>query len=100
MEDMADKAAMVSKEDDVNKIKQEIKDNLKLADYQLEELRDLEKKKKDLVIKLGNIEVSRALLASEVESLNRKYRHFEDKISYEYGPNAVIDINTGEITLK
>lgn len=72
----------------------------KLEDNELETLRTLDAKFKQLKGILGELEIQKHEVMGEVRVLRTSFGEEEKKLVEKYGAESVINLQTGEITKK
>jgi hypothetical protein len=70
----------------------------KLTKEELESLQTLVNNYNNVKIKIADTEIAKDVLMKEIESLKTSYVVEEKKLSEKYGNDAVINIQTGEIS--
>ena len=73
---------------------------MKLTQEELELIQSLNTDFTKLKISLGNLELQKQSLLSEVDSLKQKFVDNEMDLINKYGADSVINIQTGEVTAK
>lgn len=70
----------------------------KLTKEELESLQTLVNNYNNVKIKIADTEIAKDVLMKEIESLKTSYVVEEKKLSEKYGNDAVINVQTGEIS--
>lgn len=73
---------------------------MKLTQEELELIQSLNTDFTKLKISLGNLELQKQSILSEVDSLKQKFVDNEMDLINKYGADSVINIQTGEVTAK
>jgi hypothetical protein len=73
---------------------------MKLTQEELELIQSLNTDFTKLKISLGNLELQKQSLLSEVDVLKQKFVDNEMDLINKYGADSVINIQTGEVTAK
>jgi hypothetical protein len=73
---------------------------MKLTQEELELVQNLNTDFTKLKIALGNLELQKQSLLSEVDGLKQKFIDNEMDLINKYGADSVINIQTGEVTAK
>lgn len=73
---------------------------MKLTQEELELIQSLNTDFTKLKISLGNLELQKQSLLSEVDSLKQKFVDNEMDLINKYGAESVINVQTGEVTAK
>jgi len=73
---------------------------MKLTQEELELVQTLNTDFTKLKISLGNLELQRQSILSEVDNLKLKFIENETELINKYGADSVINIQTGEVTTK
>jgi hypothetical protein len=72
----------------------------KLTEEQLKELQGLNQKNQEIRLQLGELEVQKAILLPQVDVIRKEFADLEARLIKEYGENATINIQTGEVSHK
>jgi len=73
---------------------------MKLTQEELELVQTLNTDFTKLKISLGNLELQKQSILSEVDNLKLKFIENETDLINKYGADSVINIQTGEVTTK
>ena len=73
---------------------------MKLTQEELELVQTLNTDFTKLKISLGNLELQRQSILTEVDYLKLKFIENETELINKYGADSVINIQTGEVTTK
>ncbi len=73
---------------------------MKLSKEELEEVQSLNTEYTKKKIMLGDLEIQKATIISEIASLKMKFAQNEKKLIDKYGKDSVINIQTGEVQQK
>lgn len=73
---------------------------MKLTQEELELVQTLNTDFTKLKISLGNLELQRQSILTEVDNLKLKFIENETELINKYGADSVINIQTGEVTTK
>ena len=73
---------------------------MKLTQEELELVQTLNTDFTKLKISLGNLELQRQSILTEVDNLKLKFIENEAELINKYGADSVINIQTGEVTTK
>lgn len=67
---------------------------------QLEKLNGLKKKFDQLKVSIGDLEIQKQLQVAEILKVQAEFQNIEKELIAEYGHDAVLNLNTGEIKTK
>lgn len=73
---------------------------MKLTQEELELVQSLNTDFTKLKISLGNLELQKQSILSEVDKLKDKFVENEKELINKYGADSVINIQTGDVTTK
>jgi hypothetical protein len=73
---------------------------MKLTQEELELVQTLNTDFTKLKISLGNLELQKQSILTEVDNLKLKFIENEAELINKYGADSVINIQTGEVTVK
>lgn len=73
---------------------------MKLTQEELELVQTLNTDFTKLKISLGNLELQKQSILTEVDNLKLKFIENETDLINKYGADSVINIQTGEVTIK
>jgi hypothetical protein len=73
---------------------------MKLTQEELELVQTLNTDFTKLKISLGNLELQKQSILTEVDNLKLKFIENETELINKYGADSVINIQTGEVTVK
>jgi len=73
---------------------------MKLTQEELELVQTLNTDFTKLKISLGNLELQKQSILTEVDNLKLKFIENETQLINKYGADSVINIQTGEVTTK
>jgi hypothetical protein len=73
---------------------------MKLTQEELELVQTLNTDFTKLKISLGNLELQKQSILTEVDNLKLKFIENETDLINKYGADSVINIQTGEVTVK
>jgi len=73
---------------------------MKLTQEELELVQTLNTDFTKLKISLGNLELQKQSILTEVDNLKLKFIENETELINKYGADSVINIQTGEVTTK
>lgn len=71
---------------------------MKLEEKELERLQELNNEFTRAKLQLGEIEVQKSLIMDEVKKIKATFLIEEQKLIEKYGPDSVINLQTGEVT--
>lgn len=71
---------------------------MKLEEKELERLQELNNEFTRAKLQLGEIEVQKSLIIDEVKKIKATFLIEEQKLIEKYGPDSVINLQTGEVT--
>jgi predicted nucleic acid-binding Zn-ribbon protein len=72
----------------------------KLSTEELDELQNLNTEFTKLKISLGDLEIQKSQIISEIAAIKIKFGQNEKKLIEKYGQDSVINIQTGEVQQK
>ena len=72
----------------------------KLEAEELSQLQELQNTFQGYKMQLGEIELQKSMLLKEVDEVKLDFNKLENKFIEKYGLDSVINIKTGEITVK
>ena len=72
----------------------------KITEAELVEVQSMNNAFNQLKLKIADTELTKEHLLAEVKKLKDSYKLVEDRLTGKYGEDAVIDIQTGEISEK
>ena len=72
----------------------------KLRTEELDELQNLNTEFTKLKISLGDLEIQKSQIISEIAAIKIKFGQNEKKLIEKYGQDSVINIQTGEVQQK
>jgi len=72
----------------------------KITEAELVEVQSMNNAFNQLKLKIADTELTKEHLLAEVKKLKDSYKLVEDRLTEKYGEDAVIDIQTGEISEK
>lgn len=67
---------------------------------QLEKLNGLKSKFDQLKVSIGDLEIQKQLQVAEILKVQAEFQNIEKELIAEYGHDAVLNLNTGEIKTK
>jgi uncharacterized protein (DUF111 family) len=67
---------------------------------QLEKLKGLKSKFDQLKVSIGDLEIQKQLQVAEILKVQAEFQNIEKELIAEYGHDAVLNLNTGEIKTK
>lgn len=73
---------------------------VKLAEEELSFLKEMNMEFNKSKSELGDIELSKYALIKRIEDLKVRFAQYESNLVSKYGENAVINLQTGEVTQK
>jgi hypothetical protein len=73
---------------------------VKLAEEELSFLKEMNMEFNKSKSELGDIEISKYALIKRIEDLKVRFAQYESNLVIKYGENAVINLQTGEVTQK
>ncbi len=73
---------------------------MKLSKDELEEVQSLNTEYTKKKMMLGDLEIQKAAIISEIGALKMKFAQNEKKLIDKYGKDSVINIQTGEVQQK
>lgn len=73
---------------------------MKLSKEELEEVQSLNTEYTKKKMMLGDLEIQKAAIISEIGALKMKFAQNEKKLIDKYGKDSVINIQTGEVQQK
>lgn len=71
---------------------------MKLTKTELESINDLNKEFTTMKVQLGELEIQKAGLVQNVNMVRAKFAQEEQKLIKKYGEDAVINLQTGEVS--
>jgi hypothetical protein len=71
---------------------------MKLEKKELERLQELNNDFTRMKLQLGEVEVQKSLIIDEVKKIKATFLIEEQKLIEKYGPDSVINLQTGEVT--
>ena len=71
---------------------------MKLEEKELERLQELNNEFTRAKLQLGELEVQKSMIMDEVKKINATFLIEEKKLIEKYGPDSVINLQTGEVT--
>jgi hypothetical protein len=71
---------------------------MKLEQKELERLQELNNEFTRAKLQLGEIEVQKGMIMDEVKKIKATFLIEEKKLIEKYGPDSVINLQTGEVT--
>ena len=72
----------------------------RLTEKELTELQNLNTEFTKFKITLGDLEIQKSSIISEIAAIKMKFAHNEKKLIDKYGEDSVINIQTGEVQQK
>jgi predicted nucleic acid-binding Zn-ribbon protein len=72
----------------------------KLSKEELEQLQQLNTEFTKMKISLGDLEIQKSSIISEIAAIKMKFAQHEKKLIEKYGEESVINIQTGEVQQK
>ncbi len=72
----------------------------KLTEEQLSKLKQYNKNFQEAKLALGDAELTKSQIISEIKKMRENFEAFEIELTAEYGQDARINTNTGEVTQK
>jgi hypothetical protein len=75
-------------------------ESTKLTEQELFDIRSLNTQYNQIKNDLGNIEISKAGILKKLDELQEQFRLNEQLLTTKYGADAVINIQTGDVTKK
>jgi len=72
----------------------------KLSKEELEQLQQLNTEFTKMKISLGDLEIQKSSIISEIAAIKMKFSQHEMKLIEKYGEESVINIQTGEVQQK
>jgi hypothetical protein len=73
---------------------------MKLEEQQFEKLKQLNTALIHLKLEIGDVEIRKSALLREIDGVRTLMLEQEQELVKEYGPDAVINMQTGEVTQK
>lgn len=73
---------------------------MKLSKEELKELQDLNTEFSKKKMQIGDIEVQKSLIISEINQIKLQFAQNEKKLIEKYGKDSVINLQTGEVQQK
>jgi len=73
---------------------------MKLSKEELEEVQSINTDYTKKKIMLGDLEIQKAAIVSEIGALKMKFAQNEKKLIDKYGKDSVINLQTGEVQQK
>jgi len=71
---------------------------MKLEEKELERLQELNNEFTRAKLQLGELEVQKSMIMDEVKKIKATFLIEEKKLIEKYGPDSVINLQTGEVT--
>lgn len=72
----------------------------KITNEEMETLQSLISEFNKGKVNLGDLELQKSIIISNIGTLKQKFAEEEEKLIKKYGENSVINLETGEITEK
>jgi hypothetical protein len=72
----------------------------KITNEEMEALQSLISEFEQGKLKLGDLELQKSIIISNIATIKQKFAEEEQKLINKYGDNSVINLKTGEITEK
>jgi|TARA_R100000278_G_scaffold122770_1_gene109868 hypothetical protein len=72
----------------------------KITNEEMEALQSLISEFEQGKLKLGDLELQKSIIISNIGTIKQKFAEEEQKLINKYGDNSVINLKTGEITEK
>lgn len=72
----------------------------KITNEEMETLQSLISEFNKGKVNLGDLELQKSIIISNIATLKQKFAEEEEKLIKKYGENSVINLETGEITEK
>ncbi len=73
---------------------------MKLSKEELKEIQDLNTDFQKKKMMLGDMEIQKAQVISEIGAMKMKFAQNEEKLIKKYGKDSVINLQTGEVQKK
>ena len=73
---------------------------MKLSKEEVKELQDLNTEFSKKKMQIGDIEVQKSLIISEINQIKLQFAQNEKKLIEKYGKDSVINLQTGEVQQK
>jgi hypothetical protein len=73
---------------------------MKLSKEELKELQDLNTEFSKKKMQIGEIEVQKSFIISEINQIKLQFAQNEKKLIEKYGKDSVINLQTGEVQQK
>ena len=73
---------------------------MKLEEQQFEKLKQLNTALIHLKLEIGDVEIRKSALLREIDGVRTLMLEQEQELVNEYGPDSVINMQTGEVTQK
>ena len=73
---------------------------MKLSKEELKELQDLNTEFSKKKMQIGEIEVQKSFIISEINQIKLQFAQNEKKLIEKYGKDSVINLQTGEVQKK
>lgn len=71
-----------------------------LTNEELSNIQEMNKKFTNLKISLGEMEMNKQSILKEIDTLRSAFANQENELIEKYGINAIINMQTGEVTQK
>ena len=72
----------------------------KLTDQELSDLQQANKQLTKFKLAIGELEIQKSGLFSQVKSLQVEFSKLEDELIKKYGKDSIINLKTGDVTKK
>ena len=73
---------------------------MKLEATELEQIQTAREKFNQAKMTLGDIELNKQVVLSEIETIKAEFKILEDSLIEKYGANSTINMTNGEVTTK
>lgn len=73
---------------------------MKLEATELEQIQTAREKFNQAKMTLGDIELNKQVVLSEIETIKAEFKVLEDALIEKYGANSTINMTNGEVTTK
>jgi len=78
----------------------EIQEKVKLEEEELKSLQTLHTQFSQMKVMLGDLELKKGEVMEDIKHLKTLFASAETKLIEKYGPNSVINLQSGEVTEK
>lgn len=73
---------------------------MKLEQEELEVLQELQKSFASIKMQIGEVELQKSVMLTQANAIRQQFAKVEGELINKYGENAIINMQTGEVTQK